>query len=997
MLHSSLERDQVMSSDDRRDASARSNRLRDELLLGRRDYLQYTGAAAGFGLASQGVAAESRDGNDESDRNAATPTNLRVEYEHSPNNLNPDGDAPRFFWELTSGRRGATQTAYRVLVADSTSALQNANGNVWDSGRVESDQSVGIEYGGPSLDPDTTYYWGVRIWDGTGTASDWNRSMFMTAIPSASEHWEGEWIGAELDQIDLSDGFRDDVSLNPLLRKEFDIDKEVTEARLHISGLGYNEPYLNGECVGDNVLDPALTDYESTVLFTTYDVTDLLKDGRNAIGVALSRGRYGEPAKDNGGWNWSGAPWWSEPELLVQMNIEFADSTSTSIVTNETWQATDAPTRYDSLFCGELYDAREEQPGWTKSSFEATGWNSATVVEGPDGDLKPQRLPPVQTQQESPAFSTGVSGTIEPVSRSNPEEGVYVFDMGVNFAGWTRITVEGSKGTEVSLRMGEKLNDDGTVFHDTGLIIPPAQEDRYVLNGEGTETWEASFSYKGFRYVEIEGFPGTPTAEDIEGVVVHSDIASGNTSNFTCSNDLLNQIHEQTCRALVNNHHGWPTDTPLYEKNGWTADIHATAQTAMYNFDMARFYEKWFRDMRDAQADSGAVSAIVPTTGYSLEPNPGWSELEGPTPAWDATHFIIPWLMYRHKRDERALRQQYGLMKRYMTWFRDQFEGQTPEMGLGDWVSPGENEVSICSTAYYYRELDILETVARVLEYEDDAETYERLKDDIRAAFNREFYNADEGYYGTDEVDTYVQTSNILPLAFGMVPDDRVKTVVDSLVRNIMEEHDGHLYTGLLGTKHILPVLTEHGHHDVAYTVATQTTFPSWGYWVVNGMTSLLESWPLNARSRNHHFLGAVDEWFYRYLAGIREPSKPGFEHIEIAPQPVADLKQAEAITETVCGMVASRWERIESLGTGRTRDEFELAVTIPGNTTATVRIPTLGGEKVRVRESGKSIWNNGNRTRLNHPGIDAIERTDDRIVVEVGSGEYQFELEQLG
>jgi alpha-L-rhamnosidase len=316
---------------------------------------------------------------------------------------------------------------------------------------------------------------------------------------------------------------------------------------------------------------------------------------------------------------------------------------------------------------------------------------------------------------------------------------------------------------------------------------------------------------------------------------------------------------------------------------------------------------------------------------------------------------------------------------------------------LGDWVSPGENEVHILATAFYYRELDILAKTARVLGHDDEAATFDERKQVVGDAFNEEFFDSQAGYYRTGDVDGFVQTSNILPLAFGMVPDDRVETVVDSLVEDVMEEHDGHLYTGLWGTKHILPVLTEYGHHDVAYTVATQTTYPSWGHWIENGMTALLESWELDTRSRDHHFLGAIDGWFYQYLAGIREPAEPAFEHVVIAPEPVDDLEHAGATTETVRGTIASQWERTETVGDAPTLDGLEQSVSIPANTTATVRIPTLGGEKVHVRESGKTVWNNGNQTQPLHDGVRSVDRDDDRIVVEIGSGDYQFELEQLG
>ncbi|WP_254533318.1 alpha-L-rhamnosidase [Natrinema gelatinilyticum] len=846
---------------------------------------------------------------------------------------------------------------------------------MWDSGIVATDESTNVQYEGAVLAPDQTYYWKVRVWDQDGNVSEWSETAtFSTAIPDADDQWEGEWIGADLNPIESPEGHSNEVPPDPLLRKKFTLDKEILKARLHISGLGFNEPYLNGERVGDNVLDPAITDYEETVLFTSYDVTEFLQQGENAIGVALGRGRFGEPLENT--WFWDDTPWWDDPQLLVQLNVTYADDSTASIMSDDAWRATDGPTRYDSLFDGEEYDARKEQPGWTEPTFDDADWDTATVVNEPEGELKPQRVQPVRTHE-----------TVTPVSRSNPEDEVFVFDMGVMVAGWTRLTVNGPEGSEVRITMGEKLNDDGTVHHSWSPGYPESiQEDTYILSGEGTETWESSFTYKGFRYVQIEGFPGTPTTENVEGIFAYTDLESGNDSDFACSNDLLNQIHENTRRALLNNHHGVPTDTPVYEKNGWTGDAQATAATAMYNFDMARFYQKWLRDLRDAQLDSGEVPTIVPTSDWSYENTPGWGAVKGPTPGWDATYFIVPWLMYQFNGDERVLQKHYKPMKQYLEWFEGYFDGYIPEMGLGDWVSPGENEVPIVATAYYYRELDIISKVASVLGHSSEASTYEEKKRAVMDAFNERFYDPQTGSYGTNEVDTYVQTSNVLPLAFGMVPDERVDTVVDALVSDIVEEHDGHLYTGLFGTKHILPVLSEYGHHDLAYTVATQTTYPSWGHWIENGMTALLESWPLDARSRDHHFLGTIDEWFYQYLAGVRKPADPGFEHVKIAPKPVADLDTASGRVDTVRGQIQSRWEQ--------TKDGFELAVTIPWNTTATIQVPTLDSESVRVTESGMTIWADGTATDSYPDGVTAVERTDDAVSIEVGAGDYEFTLE---
>ncbi|RJT07886.1 alpha-L-rhamnosidase [Halococcus sp. IIIV-5B] len=910
------------------------------------------------------------------------PIDLRVEYERDPLNLEPMKDdcaeRPRFSWSGVPETFAEGQSAYRIIVAQEAHELEQDRGQMWDSGKVDSNRSIQIPYDGPVLSADETYYWKVRVWNQDRKRSEWSdTARFSTSISDSDEQWEGDWIGADLDAIESSEGHSKKVPPNPLFRTEFDLDDGISEARLHVCGLGYNVPHLNGERIGDHVLDPAITDYEETVLYTTYEVADVLKRGRNAIGVAVGRGRYGEPLENT--WFWDETPWWNDPQLIVQLNIIFDDGSTKSFSSGEDWRTTDGPTRYDSLFDGEEYDARREQPGWTDVDFDDTNWETSKIVDAPKGDLQPQRVQPVRIQD-----------TITPVDRSSPEDDVFVFDMGVMIAGWTRLTVDGPEGTEVRISMGEKLDDDGTVIHSWSPGYPePIQDDTYILRGNGTETWEPSFSYKGFRYVQIEGYPGTPSGEEIQGVLAHTDLEAGDDSDFSCSNELLNRIHENTRRALLNNHHGVPQDTPVYEKNGWTGDAQAMAVTAMYNFDMARFYQKWLRDLRDAQFDSGEVPVIVPTSDWSYENAPGWPAVQGPTPGWDAAYFIIPWVMYQYNGDKRVLQHHYQSMKIYLQWFESYFDGYVPEMGLGDWATPGEKEVPITATSYYYRELDILAAIASTLGYSDESDKYNEKKRLVADAFNDGFYDSSSESYGTDDVDSYVQTSNILPLAFGMVPEDRVDSVVDSLVNDIEREHDGHLFTGLFGTKHILPVLTRHGHHDLAYTVATQTTYPSWGHWVVNGMTALLEYWPLDARSRDHHFLGTIDEWFYQYLAGIREPVEPGFKRIKIAPKPVADLESAGGRVDTIHGVIDSEWEL--------TADGLALAVTIPWNTTGEIWIPTLGGDPTSVRVDGTNIWEDGSRTAKEVCGVNCVGRENEWIVVDVNSGSFSFELERTG
>lgn len=771
----------------------------------------------------------------------------------------------------------------------------------------------------------------------------------------------------------------------PLLRREFDLAGEVASARVHVSGLGYYELHLNGERVGERMLDPAMTDYERTILYSTYDVTDALAAGTNVLGAELGRGRFGEPQENV--WNWHDTPWWSDPQLRLQLNVAFADGSATSIVSDGEWTMTDGPTRHDSLFGGEVYDAREKKPGWTTVDYDDSGWDDAAIADDPGGELRPQRIQPMS-----------IADVVEPVSVTELDDGGYVFDLGVLIAGWVELTVDGPAGTEVTLTQAEKLHDDGTVNNDNQHIPEPMQTDTYVLSGEGTETWEARFSYKGVRYVQVEGYPGTPTVENLRGKAVHTRIDEDAESGFECSNELLNRIHGNNHRAFLNNMHGVPTDSPTFEKNGWTGDALVTAEKGIYNFDMARFWRKWLRDCRDAQADApevtgeeGNLPVIVPTSDWGYG---GWT----PDPAWQSAFVLIPWWCYRYYGDRRFLEANYEGMAQYMTYLEGHADNGVVRAGLGDWASPGNpgqppEAPDVVSTCYYYRDAEVMAEVAAILGNNGDASMYVALAEEIREGLNAEYLDKSEGYYrsrqrgGDAWLDEYRQTDNVMPLAFGMVPDEHESAVVANLVADVTETRDGHLNTGCHGTKFLLPVLTEYGHHDVAYAVATATDHPSWGYWIENDMTALLEFWELDARSRSHHFLGTVDEWFYKYLAGVRV-DEPGFERVRIEPVLHDDLDWVDAQVDTVRGTVASNW----------TQDVngVILDVTIPGNTTADVRIPTFGGEEVRVQEDGETIWESGQPSGADRPGIETIERVDDRIAVAVGGGAYRFELQQL-
>jgi alpha-L-rhamnosidase len=744
----------------------------------------------------------------------------------------------------------------------------------------------------------------------------------------------------------------------PLLRTEFAVDKPVERARVYVSGLGYCELRLNGERVGDGELHPDRNDYDDRVPYETYDVTDAVRAGRNAIGAELGRGFYAL-AQPNA-WRWHLAPWRDEPKLLLQLEIRYADGTSERVATGDGWRLADGPTLYDSVYGGETYDARLARAGWDTASFDGSGWPATSLVDAPRGRLVAQQIDPIAAVQ-----------TIEPVSVTRPMPGVHVFDMGRTMAGWARLSVSGAAGTKVTLRYGEKLEPDGTVQFGNGLVSGRHQTDEYFLSGEGTEIWEPRFSYKGFRYVQVEGLPAAPTPDTIKGRLVHTDVTP--VGEFASSNDLYGTFHHAMQRTILNNLHGIPTDTPMYEKNGWTGDAQLGAPSMMYNFDLARFFTEWLADIGDSQVASGQIPVIVPSPGW------GYTEL-APAPEWTVVYPVLLWEMHRRYGDERILEEHYESLKRYTDWEISRLDDGIARTALGDWLPPGypggipPEDTRLTATAYVYRTLELTSKIARVLGRDDDAARYADTAVHVRERFNEVFLNEEEGRYETDRDPGYRQTSNAIPLAFGIVPGEHEGAVAASLARDI-ESRDDHLNTGALGTSVLLGVLTDHGYDDLAHAVANQRTYPSWGFWFENGADTMWEYWGLESRSVDHYFFGTIDEWFYRELAGIRpDDAGPGYTHFVVKPHPGGGLTDAEAKQRSIRGDVAARWHAAG----GR----FSLALTVPANATSTVYVPARDAASVTE----------GRVPADRAEGVELLRMDEGYAVYRVGSGSYRFE-----
>ncbi|TDC45637.1 hydrolase [Actinomadura sp. KC345] len=741
----------------------------------------------------------------------------------------------------------------------------------------------------------------------------------------------------------------------PLLRRDFTVrGKKIAKARLYAAAAGYAELSLNGRRVGDEVLQPGFVRYDKRVQYVTRDVTRMLRRGGNVIGARLGRGFYGMTQQNV--WNWHDTPWTAEPRLLAQLVVTYRDGSTETVATDGRWRHAEGPVRYDSLYGGETYDARQEKRGWDRPGFDASSWERAATLPAPTDTIVPEEHEPIR-----------VTDTLRPVAVTNPKEGTYVFKLPRNIAGWARIRPSGPAGTKIGLKYGERLDDDGTVLAESGHVTGRFQVDEYILSGRGEESWEARYTYKGFQYVEVTGWPGEPpTAADLDGREVRTDLRS--TGTFRSSSGLFNTIEKITRQTVVNNWHGIPTDTPMYEKNGWTGDAQLMAEMMMGRHDLRRLFAKWMTDHRDSQGPDGLVPAIVPDNGWGL--GDGW-----PSPPWHASFTVIPWLMYERYGDRAVLAENYPAMRRYLDDWLKRGDGGIYPSRLNDYLAPGyggntPEDKRLHGTAYTYSNSLVMADIAEVLGHGADAARYRAAAATMKDAFNREFLRGDA--YVTDTDPGYRQTSALIALALGLAPEESQKAVTARLVRDVRERGD-HLNTGALGTKYLLTELTARGHGELAYKVATQRTYPGWGYWVDNGATTLWERWDLDARSHDHVFLGgAIGEWFQEDLAGIR-PAAPGYDRIKIAPKPLGDLTSVNASMPTPHGQVSVRWKRS---GSG-----FALEVSVPVGATAEIHLPAAAA--ARVTESGRPAGS--------AEGVRVLGAGDGVVRLEAVSGTYRF------
>jgi len=1046
-------------------------------------------------LISASLVAEARD-------LPAAPSNLRCEFQQNP--LGLDTSAPRLSWQVEDSRRGARQTAYQILVATRPELLAEGQADVWDSGKVESSESVQVPYAGPELQSRQGYYWCVRTWDQAGASSPWSAPAYWEMGLLEAEDWQAEWIAApddrteatpgewiwhptevrphveielrkhfelpedfEVQQVRLSAtcddyftlylngeevgsgsdwhtlwnfeakellrpgdnvlavkagneesacGFTlgleledasgrvisvktdgtwkaasgskgewfareyDDSqwvsarSFGPFgvepwggkrskglrsvyMRKEFDAKGAIKRARLYSTGLGLYELYLNGKRVGEDLFTPGWTNYAKRLQYQTYDVTDLVQAGANALGALLGNGWY------------SGGMGWGDPfvyakaslKLLAQLEIEYEDGSREVVATGPDWKFAPSPILENTFYHGETWDARLEQPGWAEPGFAAADWQAVEIIKPLPIKLCAQQAPTIRCTAE-----------LAPAEIKEVAPGTWVVDFGQNAAGRCRLQVKAPEGTRVQLRFAELLNPDGTLY--TANYRSARATDVYICKGEGEEVWEPHFTYRGFRYVEVTGLPSAPGPETLTMRVIHS--AAPEIGDFECSNELINQIWRNAFWGLRSNLHSVPTDCPQRdERLGWTGDAQLFAPTACWDMQLARFFEKWINDLFDSQAPEGYVTDVAPV-----------AVLTGPAaPAWGDACIIVPWTVYLQYGDERILADHYEQMKAWVEYMRSQSKGYLYEVAkYGDWVPVEPSPSAPIGSEYFFYSTKLLSKIAKVLHKEEDAAEYAELAERIRAAFNAKHFDYARNSYTGD-----TQTANLLPLAFGIAPDDRREAILANLLRDI-REHDYHLTTGFIGTAYLLPVLSEFGQAEIAWKIAVQRTYPSWGYMVEKGATTIWERWNSDImgpemNSRNHFALGAVVRWYYENLGGLRlDEAAPGLKHFVVKPEPVGDLQRVKVSYASEYGPVESAWER--------TDEAFTLHVVIPANTTCTVYVPLLGRDAPTLYEGEIEVLAEGKESS-EVEGLEFKGISDGYACFEAGAGRYEFKL----
>ena len=903
-----------------------------------------------------------------------TMQQLRCEYRENP--LGIDVRVPRLSWQLVSSERGQQQAAYQILVASSADLLARGQGDLWDSGKISSDQNIHVRYAGKPLAARQQCFWKVQAWDKDGKAGGWSPiATWEIGLPDAADWQDANWIrlGNDPRNSPLTKRLVETRGMpkprlvaafpSPLFRREFTVKPGVARARAYVCGVGYAELYVNGQRAGDAVLDPGQTTYDVRALYVTHDITKSLSPGANAVGVMLGNGFMGQNIAFNSPNLATG-----KPALIAKIVVDYADGTTLVIATDESWKAETGPVLFDNVYAGETYDARLESPGWSATGFADTDWQPAVKIEPVAAKLQAQMIPPIRAIK-----------TLKPQKVFAGENGKWIFDLGQNIAGWARIKLQASAGTQLTLKFAEALMPDGkeldcatTGGHATGF----EQTEIYVCKGGGVETWSPRFTYHGFRYVEVEGLPAEPDANFLEGVLVRSDVPMRGT--FECSDETLNRIFRASLWTIEDNLHSTSEDCPHREKCGWLGDAHAVGETSILNFDMAQFWTKFVDDIETTLGRGGVTywgQKAVP--GIPCNIAVGRRLCQEARPDWAAAYILLPWYLYTYYGDTDVFARQYGHLKRLIEHTATLREDGVVVRGYGDWCPPGGNETMECpppltSTALFYGTLRIMENFARELGKADDAAGFARLADETKAAFNKKFFDAKTGGYGS-------QTADAVALRFELSPDGQRADVAKSLVGEVVEKHDGHAFVGIHGGRPLYTQLSENGYDAAAFGAMTKAKWPSYAYTLAQNFTT----WPersdelkpgqrISSHSLNHPMQSGFAAWFHESVGGIK-PAAPGFKRIELKPHGYRQIAWAKAEHDSLYGPIISDWRAADG--------KFQWTIAIPANTTATVHVPAQSADSVTE----------GGRPAAQSRGVKFLRFENGRAVFEIESGAYIF------
>lgn len=876
-------------------------------------------------------------------------TNLRTE-----NLLNPIGldvAQPRFTWQLQSNKRNVMQTAYEIKVGkDGVNVKRNI---IWTTGKVRSDQSVLVPYESRMpLESNQEYYWQVRVWDNQGNTSAWSAPTYWQMGLLQASDWKAKWIGV---------GYQEDTLMraSPLFRKTFTTKKKIQAATVYITSKGLYEAHLNGKRVGDACLTPGWTSYNNRLQYQAYDVTNLLNAGNNAIGVALGSGWYRGYIGFGGQKNFYG----KELALLLQLEITYSDGTKETVITDESWKSSTGSILESEIYNGETIDARKEKNNWNTVSYTDKDWSPVKIVGTDYSKLIATYNEPIKKQE-----------TFQPIKIFKTPKGEQVVDFGQNLVGWVQVKVRGNTGDKITLYHAEVLDKFGNFY--TENLRPAKQQNNYILKGGAEEFFEPHFTFQGFRYIKVEGFPGELKLENFTAVALYSDMQPSGT--FECSNPLVNQLQHNIQWGQKGNFLDVPTDCPQRdERLGWTGDAQAFARTATFNMQSHNFFAKWLKDVAADQNPDGGVPFVVPNVlGKGAVSSAGWADA--------AT--IIPWTMYVAYGDKRILEDQYSSMKAWVGFMEQNSTNYLWNKGFhfGDWLfyrpfddNDGRSAITdkyLIAQCFFAYSTQLLINTAEVLNKKEDITKYTQLLQNIKDAFIKEYTTS------TGRLVSSSQTAYVLSLNFDMLPESMRQQAAERLADNI-KSYNNHLTTGFLGTPYLCHVLTRFGYTDLAYTLLMQETYPSWLYPVKMGATTIWERWDgikpdstfqtPGMNSFNHYAYGAIGDWMYRTVAGVQEDA-PGYKKIIIKPHIGGGLTNAKASLKTYYGNVSAGWKLVNN--------QVELDVNIPVNTTVTIHIPTKNMESVK---ESNNLLNVAKELK--------VSKKDDFVIIEAGSGKYHF------